>query len=57
MKSFAMLLSRLTGRPNVTGRPPKASTIADLVPLPRPIQTRNPTRQKLTPLPPLPKAR
>lgn len=53
MKVFGNIFRRVPDKPKVTGRPPKTSTLADLAPLPKGVQTRNPTRAKLPPLPPL----
>lgn len=54
MANFVAALLRKAGQ-RQTGRPRKGATIADLAPLPKGMQTRNPTRDKLPPLPGLPK--
>ena len=51
MKSFLAGLLKRAGAPKVNGRPKKMSTIADVAPLPRGIQTQSPTKSKLPPLP------
>ena len=51
MKNFLSALLKRGGAPKAAGRPRKPMTTADLAPLPRGIQTRNPTRAKLPPLP------
>lgn len=55
MKVFAGLAKR-KGQPKVTGRPPKTSTLADLAPLPKGMQTTNPIRAKVPKVPKLPTA-
>lgn len=56
MQNFVAAMMRKAGFKQ-TGRPRKSMTIADLAPLPKGMQTRNPTRDKLPPLPGLPPAR
>lgn len=51
MKNFLAGLLKGAGPPKANGRPKKTSTIADLAPLPRGIQTRNPVKAKLPALP------
>ena len=53
IKMFTGLLQR-KGPPKVNGRPKRTSTISDLAPVPKGIQTQNPTRAKIPPLPPIP---
>ena len=54
LKNFLAGLLKRGGQPKVNGRPKTTSTIASVAPLPKGMQTRNPTRNKLPPLPPLP---
>lgn len=51
MKNFLSALMKHAGAPKAVGRPRKGMTVADLAPLPRGMQTRNPTRAKLAPVP------
>ena len=54
IKSFLAGLLKRSGVPKANGRPKRTSTIGDLAPIPKGMQTRNPTRNKLPPLPPMP---
>jgi len=54
MKNFVSAIMSRKGPPKANGRPKKGVTLADLAPLPRGVQTRNPTRAKLPPLPTIP---
>jgi len=56
LKSFLAGLMKRSGAPKVNGRPKRTSTIADLAPLPKGMQTRNQQRNKIPALPPLPPA-
>ncbi len=54
MENFLSALMKRKGAPKANGRPKKGMTLADLAPLPRGVQTRNPTRAKPPPLAPVP---
>lgn len=51
MKNFLAGLLKRGGAPKVNGRPRKPSTIGDLAPMPRGVQTKSPAKSKLPPLP------
>ena len=55
MKIFSGLMQKSKGKPKVTGRPRKTSTIADLAPLPRGVQAKPTSMAKPAPLPMMPR--